>query len=539
MGKVVLDNLSNMEANKASSNKDKDSIKADGVKLVAGAGMARASGDMVLGKKTLYHGTSNQNVDKILAEGLKANKGGTGASKAIQNAQYMKNSSGKVHVTGMKPIAQMYSKMNATDSPVMMDYSEVSKKLNAIRSQYEEGGLVNYSKMPATVQKEYDALTNQYKDLGKKSVDEMKRNMFKRSKGGKVFKIKMDYDKYRNFEIDPDQAGAVSKNKFTNAIKRNIASRGPFDVTPDEIAGATPHSISKVKQTAKNLPAYIKKHPGRFGTGLALATGGTVLAGKAVKDIYDKRIRKEAEELERVDNTTLIRKEARDMCNKYINKEAKEFYSAEIEKMAASTKDVMKTHKEKNEVPFNMKQMFSSKYPENFRGNVKTKIKPTVVDGDDGISYDVVSRGGGRKNQFLEATTTLRDVPRLYKKDNELAEFDGRMQPHYDKFKKHNKNTFRNVLLSAGAGALGGAAVGAKEGVVPALVTGTGTAILGAAAGVGGHKLQENRLGKKIIKNLTDDERDLLVDRKKKYGHMQSQDARQASRLKAVNYYMV
>jgi len=106
--------------------------------------------------------------------------------------------------------------------------------------------------------------------------------------GGRVLKLDVDYDKFRKMEVDPDMAGGKS-----GRLHRNIASRGTFNISPDEIQGAKRSgAMRRSLETAKKIPGYAIKYPGRFGAGaLGTAAGVALLhraAGRA-KAIYDRR----------------------------------------------------------------------------------------------------------------------------------------------------------------------------------------------------------------------------------------------------------
>ena len=264
------------------SNKEK--IQTAGT-AVAGAKMIHSSKDRVLGQKTLYHGTSSKNWESIKKEGIKANRGGQGASSLIDNKGYIENSQNKVHLTGSKIKARMYAGLDkATESmkgtPEMQRFSELKKK--HIAPGQTQPSFTSYSDM-----EEYNKANQAY---AKKLFSES----LKRKNQGKLMKVKMGYDKYKKMEIDPDEAGGVIMREFGDGIKskkgkallesiaKHQASRGSFDIGKDEIVGL--HKTSKrLKNTAKNLPDYIKNNKGRFGSGVAMATLGTAMIGNSIK----------------------------------------------------------------------------------------------------------------------------------------------------------------------------------------------------------------------------------------------------------------
>lgn len=264
------------------SKENEKKIDGSDVALAGGSlGAIGASKNMVLGKKRMYHGTSNKNWENIRTEGLKANRGGIGgASAAISSKDYIKNSTGKVHATRMKPLANMYANMNEIDSPLTVR----SGKLVDEVTKYMKDGKIsstdpNYPEFLQARNKLFDFQKKNKANMSK----EMGINFFKKSKNGRVIKMNMDYDKYRAMEIDPDQAGEYVKN--FGKLQRNVASRGSIDISPEEIVGSSAKMKDKVKHTFKNMPRYIKNNPVRFGSGVALAGAGAY----GLKKLYDKK----------------------------------------------------------------------------------------------------------------------------------------------------------------------------------------------------------------------------------------------------------
>lgn len=269
---------------------NKEKAQAAGIGAI-GTKMVHSSKDRILGQKTLYHGTSSKNWENIKNEGLKANKGGSGASHIIDNKEYVDNSKNKVHLTGSKWKARMYAGMDKAmdklkDSPEMQKANELKQK--HIRPGANYPVFDTFEEM-----REYSKAQGAF---GKKLFAE---SLNPKNKG-KVIKVKMDYNKYKKMEIDPDEAGGQLMNEFSEKIKskkgkallesvaRHQAARGNIDVGKDEIVGL--HKASKrLKNTAQNLPNYIKNNKGRFGSGVAMATLGTAMIGESVRRVKDKK----------------------------------------------------------------------------------------------------------------------------------------------------------------------------------------------------------------------------------------------------------
>ena len=271
-------------------------IPSSVAKGALGAALLAGSTNAILGKKTLYHGTSKENWDRIKEEGMKADKGGSGASKSVGNNAYQKNSENKVHLTGIKPIANMYSSVNTPEIKKKREELE-SLKNKALNIQVHQGApgksVVDY-KLKKGRQKVY-------RELVKYKEDELKRmNMAQKTfknvfvnpsidTDGKTVKVKLDYNKWKN-NMEQDREGVALKkqvNKYLkgnyNPVVKQMAARGNIDVLPEEIVGSNATLSDKAKHTLSQLPSYIKENPLRFGAGLTSAGAGTALMVNALR----------------------------------------------------------------------------------------------------------------------------------------------------------------------------------------------------------------------------------------------------------------
>ena len=287
------------------NNKDnKQQIALDAIGGIGGAKMLHSSKDRLLGQKTLYHGTSNKNWENIKKEGLKASRGGIGGACDAFNAEGDRISSKNyVHVTGIKSKADMYSRMPMITKSVNEknnnneEYRKIIKEKADIESKYlkyDKNGN-KYLDFPddATLHR-YHQLCGKIDKINEKSII---KSMNPFAKKEKRIKIKMDYDKYKNnFHIDPDEQGGVfmGKGKFAEGIGKHFASKGKVDIGKDEIVGL--HKTSdRLKGQIKRLPSYIKNNPGRFGAGVALASGGSYLTARSIRNLKEQ-IRRRAED---------------------------------------------------------------------------------------------------------------------------------------------------------------------------------------------------------------------------------------------------
>lgn len=237
--------------------KNKDD-KKNLVMGLAGAGALAKSKNMIIGRKTMFHGTSKENWDKIKKEGLRTDKGGYGGASEAYKAKeiinnrvkdsvsegdrYIKGSKGYVHFTPRRAIANQYANVASGN----LDYDLAG---------------------------------------GKEMID----SSLRVKKGGKRVKMNVLYDNYKKSQFDNglDSVSAFSKPEQV-MLKHLHGSKTKIDVSPEEIVGSSAKMKDRINQTAKALPGYIKNNKVRFGAGIALAGGGSYLMGKAIKNKVNK-----------------------------------------------------------------------------------------------------------------------------------------------------------------------------------------------------------------------------------------------------------
>lgn len=242
-----------------------------GAGVLGGGALAAGSKNAILGRKTVYHGTSKDRAKSIRENGLSPQFAGTGASFDLKNEHEMNLSKGNVFVTSSKGVGMAHA--NITGLPI------------------EEVGAMQRNPESAS------------KLLNPK---------------GDVLKANMDYQKWHGMKADSeivDQAagniggfipvpeGMVlgeptnTKERMFNRVNKEFASKGPVTVEPHEfLNNGFGNTIERYKQTAKNLPSYIKNHPIRFGGGLATAAGGGAIAYAGAKNLMPQE--KEANVME-------------------------------------------------------------------------------------------------------------------------------------------------------------------------------------------------------------------------------------------------
>ena len=191
-----------------------------------------------------------------------------------------------MYVTAAKPVANYHAAFGARPEmfPVTRTRAELNRRRTNLLRRY--GSVEN---MPARTREIYKKLDRQQKELYPLSQKEYKRGHFLDPKDkGKVIKAKIDYDKFKEMEIDPDlplnrYLKEKSDGKISKTLQKNIAARGAVDIAPEEIKDSDVDIEDRVKHTRKALPQYIKNNPLRFGAGVAGTTAGAMLLRNALK----------------------------------------------------------------------------------------------------------------------------------------------------------------------------------------------------------------------------------------------------------------
>lgn len=290
--------------------KDKKKINTKDVALAGSSlGAIGASRNMILGKKRMYHGTSNKNWEKIKTEGLRANMGGLGgASQSIGSKDYVNTSKGTIHTTRIKPLANMYANMNEVDSPKSMKEINLREKMY---SYYKEDPKTRALSIDKSIPgwenaKNLESELNKFKSDNMNDLMKEKRRMFtKKSKNGRVLKLNMDYNKFKKMTIDNVGSDDISDiPDLAKNIAKNFAAKGKVNISPEEIIGSSATRKDRIRHTLKNMPSYIKNNPLRFGSGVALAGAGAY----GLKRLYDKKREKTVfeivvESFEKLSNT--------------------------------------------------------------------------------------------------------------------------------------------------------------------------------------------------------------------------------------------
>lgn len=218
--------------------------------LVGGALLAKAP-SRLLGYHNLYHGTSKPISEKIMKEGFDPKMGGTGSASVSGTADYVKNSSGKVHFSKSKGTARMFA-----------GYKETSDK------HIPGGRYKKYTEGLGISEKHMEAMIGGYKN---------QLNPF--GKAGRVLKTRVSHGEWEKFERDPDMSG---KNTAATTTKR---------VLPKSIVGSKDHKGPLGFAKVDKLKKYYSSRSGaiRGASGAAIGIVGTGLLYHAIKSKMDNK----------------------------------------------------------------------------------------------------------------------------------------------------------------------------------------------------------------------------------------------------------
>jgi hypothetical protein len=206
---------------------DASSVVAPSAALgLSGVALSR-SGDSALdalGYQRIHHGTSRNAGKNIREHGLDPSFGGgaMGASSAVNNKHFVRESTGKVHVTPSKPTAAAFSRL----------------------AQMQADAKAQGREMPRNAQ------LHMFNPLSPK---------------GDVVSGAMPYSKFLStFEVDPDTRGVGFRS--THKVDPSVFRTGILGAARDRM------------KNPRGLVRYITEHPGRFARGAA----GVLLPAAAV-----------------------------------------------------------------------------------------------------------------------------------------------------------------------------------------------------------------------------------------------------------------
>lgn len=256
----------------------------DAALAAGGGGLTVSAKDRLLGRKTLFHGTTADNAAAIKREGFKLSDGLGGASESVADAAYMENSKGKIHLSPQRFIANGFGAI-ASD-PAVRDLGRESKSL---KSQLE---LLHSEKVPLSELTDHldkrfdleDRLDAVHGQLADRSGNHILQGVVRSPKrvGGETLKVSVPYGEYKAMEVDPDIAQGLNP-----WAARQLAVRTDTPPESKYIQGAVDDlgRVGRLKESLRLMPDYIKAHPGRFASGVGLAGTGLGAAGLATHNL--------------------------------------------------------------------------------------------------------------------------------------------------------------------------------------------------------------------------------------------------------------
>mgnify|MGYP006280348663 CR=1 FL=1 len=254
---------------KKEKDKKKKNLLAGGT-AVGGGVLAKKSLPSLTGRKTLYHGTDNESLNKIMKDGIKGKftgrEGGNTRILKDQDPETFKKSLGKVFTTKSKGEAKNYA------------------------WQARHGGAQKAQQK--VMQGDKDALLDKLKSLNpfsNKGVAKMKAPTWKM----KTTKNPEARETFKKFKEKADPSGTIPDFQLKR-IRKQMQDNVVFDQDVDSkyIKGSDDFkrlSFDEVKN-------YAKKNPKKFGLGVAGTAAGIGAAGYGIKKLIDNNKKKNKED---------------------------------------------------------------------------------------------------------------------------------------------------------------------------------------------------------------------------------------------------
>lgn len=257
------------EAINYNDDKPKRNIPAATAAGIGSVLAARSAIPRIMGYKDVYHGTTNDAAEKIRQQGLDPNFGGTEGGiantfKTQRNAQGpVKLSKGHIYVSPNKTIAQQNANIAQSKNTIL-----ATQKGSVIHAQ------IPYQKFA----KAFEADPEYVLSLKPELMQKLQRMALEKDGAEKV---SQELQRIAP-ELSKSKAGKITKHIMAARSKEGIAAK-------DIIGGKGSSFLSRSKDKLRNLPGYIKNHPGRFAAGAGLAAGSAYLAKKAYDKINPKQ----------------------------------------------------------------------------------------------------------------------------------------------------------------------------------------------------------------------------------------------------------
>ena len=269
---------------KTAAEDENDHSLFQGIAGAGAAGLGTAairSGNQKLPFQTIYHGTSRENADKILQEGLRPDKGGTGIDQMTQAGVDFMDSKGTVHATADKNLAEYYGK---SYDPEYMRASKAFTEQDLQKKQYKSRTDLtpeereDYTRLLRETNDRVDDFTAAQKKIVNNPLD---------TQYGDVIQAKVPLTMIdrADFEADRYTPDGKLKNEipeeWAQKLKLN-AFRTTEHIPPEAIKGGQAGVLNKLKYRASVLPELAKAYPKQTFGGLGgIAAGAGLLASGA------------------------------------------------------------------------------------------------------------------------------------------------------------------------------------------------------------------------------------------------------------------
>lgn len=254
--------------------------------LAGGGGIATLNAkDRILGRKTLYHGTSKDNAAKIKQEGFKLSNGLGGASEALGEQQFIDNSKGLIHLTPQRGIANGFGAV--AGEPRL---KELGAEVSSLKSKLNEteNATIPFSQWEDNMKQTEELVGEVHKN--KLQMNELTAKRLAGGVvmppgrfGGETLKMSVPYRDFAAMEADSDILKGLDPS-----IARQLAVRTDTPPGLEYIKGSVDDMgrMGRLKESLQLMPDYIKAHPGRFGTGVGLAGAGLAGMGLAAHNQF-------------------------------------------------------------------------------------------------------------------------------------------------------------------------------------------------------------------------------------------------------------
>lgn len=278
MRKIVFSGQSNKYSSLefAKKKKKKNAVKGTaylGASGIIGQQTIRSGIPRLLGVRLESHSTSKRNAKEILKNGgiLDPNRGGTGASKAVNDVEYINKSKSFIHITGKHKDHQLESGR--------VIHKDMQGKVISNVPTYEKvkNNLFRDIAWRKTQRGMYRGITGETLNMeSAKGITKAISNIGAGMTGlkGKTLYIGGSDDYFnKNFTPDGDDLGLKSTNKIK--VHNNRAS-ATLDALKKEGSGSRLKGIAKL----------VKANPTRSLTGAGIVLGGGLVTAKLGQSAY-------------------------------------------------------------------------------------------------------------------------------------------------------------------------------------------------------------------------------------------------------------